>query len=200
MNLLENAILDTDGNQDTFNWRGGVGTVIAEGFFGGGDLTLEAQWNGGEWHTLDTFAASADAAYDTLVATTIGDGTYDDTTYPILLGEGAIDQGVTLLFTSATEFGATSDVAGVVLTDGVTTEDYAPLDPDGKPYFTIDKDGWTGTWADTDDLDFNTTAEVGGGEIASFTLVAGFKLRGGLSGATTPNVTLKAIHPVHSKT
>jgi len=92
------------------------------------------------------------------VATTADDGDYDDTTYPILADNiGTINQTITITFTGATTFTAVSNVSGVSLSGGSTGVDYAPSNPDvTKPYFTLDKDGWTGTWANGDTLVFST--------------------------------------------
>jgi hypothetical protein len=99
-----------------------------------------------------------EVAYDNLVAGTAGTGDYDDTTYPLIMDAiGTIDQTITITFTDASNFTVASDVAGVSLAGGSTAADYAPSNPDvTKPYFTIDKDGWTGTWANGDTLVFDT--------------------------------------------
>ncbi len=96
--------------------------------------------------------------YDNLVVITAGDGTYDDTTYPLIMDAiGTINQEITITFTGASSFTVTSNVSGVTLPGGSISADYAPSNPDvSKPYFTIDKDGWTGTWANGDTLIFET--------------------------------------------
>jgi hypothetical protein len=98
------------------------------------------------------------AAYNSLVATTPGDGAYDDTACPIVIDNiGTINQTVTITFTDATNFTVASNIAGVTLEDGVITSDYGPINPEtSKPYFTIEKEGWTGTWANGDTLVFET--------------------------------------------
>lgn len=100
-----------------------------------------------------------EAGFDSFVDTTTGDGTYDDSTYPPLLDNiGTIAQTITILFTGATTFTATSNVDGVTLTGGSTGTDYAPSNPDvSKPYFTLEAAGFSGTWADGDTIVFNTT-------------------------------------------
>lgn len=98
------------------------------------------------------------ASVESVSASTFGDGDYNDDDYPILPDNiGSIDQEITLLFSSATEFTATSSVPGVTLPPGTTDSEYAPENSDvSRPYFTIDKDGWTGTWTSTDTLTFTT--------------------------------------------
>jgi len=90
--------------------------------------------------------------------TTAGDGTYNNSSYPILIDNiGSIEQTVTITFDSATTFTAASNVAGVSLTGGNTTTDYTPSNDDvSKPYFSLELDGWTGTWASGDTLVFTT--------------------------------------------
>lgn len=100
------------------------------------------------------------SSVDSVVSSTAGDGDYDDTTYPVLPDNiGTIDQEVTLTFTDSTNFTAASNVPGVSLLNGSISSDYAPQNPNAsnKPYFTLDKDGWTGTWALGDTLTITTT-------------------------------------------
>jgi hypothetical protein len=99
-----------------------------------------------------------EASYDNFVDTTAGDGTYDDSTYPPLLDNiGTINQTITITFTGASTFTAASNVAGVTLAGGDTSTDYSPSNPDvSKPYFTLDKDGFAGTWASGDEIVFDT--------------------------------------------
>lgn len=99
-----------------------------------------------------------EGSYDSFVDTTAGDGTYDDSTYPVLLDNiGTINQTVTITFTGATTFTAASNVAGVTLTGGSIGVDYQPSNGDvTKPYFTLETAGWAGTWASGDTVVFNT--------------------------------------------
>jgi len=99
-----------------------------------------------------------EGSYDSFVDTTAGDGTYDDSTYPVLLDNiGTIEQTVTITFTGATTFTAASNVAGVTLSGGGTTVDYSPDNSDvSKPYFTLEKDGFSDTWASGDTIVFHT--------------------------------------------
>lgn len=97
------------------------------------------------------------ADYDNLLATTVGNGDYDDTSYPVELDSiGTVEQTITLSFTSATNFNVTSDVLGSMGT-GNTSSDLQPTNTDfAKPYFILRSDGFTGTWASGDTLVFQT--------------------------------------------
>lgn len=139
--------------ENSYSYSGNVATVtleagqmFANNYTGGDDSTYVA---------VCLYAAEVVASYDDLVVTTAGDGDYDDTTYPILAhNDGAIEDVITLTFTAATTFTAAGVNAGD-LGSGATTGDFSPTNPDtGQPYFTIDQDGWTGTWAAADTLVF----------------------------------------------
>ena len=97
--------------------------------------------------------------YSSFVDDTAGTGVYDDSAYPPLMDNiSTIDQTVTITFTDSTNFTATSNVAGVTLTGGSTAVDYAPSNPTfSKPYFTLEKDGFSGTWANGDTIVFHTS-------------------------------------------
>jgi len=97
-------------------------------------------------------------SFDNFVEAVAGDGTYDESTYPVLLDNiGTIDQTVTLTFTDATNFTAASNVSGVTLSGGSTGADYLPSNPDvSKPYFTLESAGFAGTWASGDTIVFDT--------------------------------------------
>jgi len=85
-------------------------------------------------------------------------GTYDDTTYPILLDStGTVEDTWTVTFSDATNFSVEGTITGSVGTGDINT-DFSPDNPDfsGHPYFTINKDGWGGTWAANDTLTFKT--------------------------------------------
>jgi hypothetical protein len=95
------------------------------------------------------------ASFDSYVETSAS-GTYDETTYPIVVPNVCEEETWTLLFTSATAFTITGTLLGQVGT-GTTSVDAAPTNPNnGQPYFTLDKDGWGGTWAIGDTLVFQT--------------------------------------------
>jgi len=99
-------------------------------------------------------------SYDTFVVTTAGDGDYDDTTYPILPDHiGGVEGDWKLTFDSATTFDVELDIgAGFTsVGSGNTSADLTITNTDyTKPYFFLDADGWTGTWANLDTLTFTT--------------------------------------------
>lgn len=107
---------------------------------------------------FSVFEPSSDivASVDTVVDTTAGDGTFDDTTYPIVADNiGAEDDAITLTFTDATNFNAAGTRLGS-LGSGTTGGDFSPSNADfTKPYFTVPYLGWTDTWASGDTLTFN---------------------------------------------
>lgn len=84
-------------------------------------------------------------------------GTYDETTYPVAgTNRGTIEQTWTLTFTSATAFTVSGDVIGSVGSGTISTN-FAPTNtPAGAAYFTLDKNGFGGTWAAGNTLVFTT--------------------------------------------
>jgi len=88
---------------------------------------------------------------------TSASGTYDETTYPpTLYNDGTEEDSWTITFTGATTFTCSGANAGSVGSGDITT-DFSPTNPDtGQPYFTIDKNGWGGTWASGDTVEFDT--------------------------------------------
>jgi len=122
-----------------------------------------------------TFNISGDLGYnfdtDTIVSTVVdmGDietssdswtetspaGTYDETTYPLVLyNVGSVTDSWTLTFSDATNFSVTGASTGS-LGAGDTSTDFQPSN--GSSYYLkIDKDGWGGTWAVGDTITFNT--------------------------------------------
>lgn len=139
--------------ENSFSYSGNVATV---------QLETGAQFANNYTADESTYVAAClnqatvVASYDSLVATTAGDGDYDDTSYPIaVFNDGTIEDTITITFTGATSFTASGVNAGS-LGSGATTGDFSPTNADtGQPYFTIDKDGWTGTWASADTLVFD---------------------------------------------
>lgn len=89
---------------------------------------------------------------------TSGSGTFDESLYPVICDNiGTIRQTWTLTFLDATNFTVTGDTVGSV-SSGVITGDYSPNNPTfSKPYFTIELDGWAGTWANGDTVVFTTS-------------------------------------------
>ena len=84
-------------------------------------------------------------------------GTYDEVGYPLILhNDGAERDSWTITFTSPTAFTCSGAKEGSV-GSGVITSDFSPTNPNtGQPYFTIDKNGWGGTWAIGETISFIT--------------------------------------------
>lgn len=103
--------------------------------------------------TFDNFVVT-----DDVVAANPPD--YDDGSYPVILDNiASIYQSVTLTFTDATNFTATSNVSGVTLGSGTTGGDFAPPNADwsNKPYFILEVGGFSGVWAAGDTIEFDTS-------------------------------------------
>lgn len=73
-------------------------------------------------------------------------GSYDHGTYPVLGDSiGSIQQNWTVTFTSSSQFNIVGDTVGSLGTFN-TTSDAAPNNPGfSKPYFVINRFGWSGT-------------------------------------------------------
>jgi len=84
-------------------------------------------------------------------------GTYDEGTYPVAgTNRGTIEQVWTITFTSATAFNVSGDTLGA-MGSGTISANFAPSNTGaGAAYFTLDKNGWGGTWAPGDTLVFET--------------------------------------------
>ena len=92
-------------------------------------------------------------------AETSSAGTYDEATYPLALdNRGTVTDSFTIIFSDATNFGC-SGVAEGSLGNGIITSHFAPINPNtGQPYFTLNKDGWGGSWVNGDTVTFKTVA------------------------------------------
>jgi hypothetical protein len=90
-------------------------------------------------------------------------GTYDEVTYPLVLSNlGTVTDSFTITFTNATNFGCVGVKEGS-LGSGTTGVDFAPINPNtGQPYFTLDKDGWGGSWVLGDVVTFKTVSAGSG--------------------------------------
>lgn len=114
------------------------------------------------YETTNTFASGVlevgdiEAASDSW-AETSASGTYDESTYQaILTNLGTVEDTFTIAFTSATTFTCSGAAEGSLGT-GSTSADFVPINANtGLPYFTIDKDGWGGTWANGDTVVLDT--------------------------------------------
>lgn len=84
-------------------------------------------------------------------------GTFDDTTYPPILDNiGTIEDTFTFTFSNATQFTCVSARYGS-LGAGSILSDFSPNNPRcSRPYFTIELEFWTGTWANGDTLTLPT--------------------------------------------
>ncbi|OIN87871.1 MAG: hypothetical protein AUJ12_00440 [Alphaproteobacteria bacterium CG1_02_46_17] len=84
-------------------------------------------------------------------------GTYDETSYPLTMyNDGTVYETWTLTFSSASAFSVAGAYYGSV-GSGNTSSDFSPNNIDmGQPYFTINSNGWGGTWTSGDTIVFNT--------------------------------------------
>lgn len=125
------------GDQLSNNYTVLGGTVVASCIYG--DIT-----------SLKAYA-------DPVTETTAGDGTFDDTTYPIVGDNvGAIEDTLTIDFDlgDAINFTCYSAYFGGAVGVGNVNGDFQPINPDlSLPMCTIPSDGWTGTWQANDTLE-----------------------------------------------
>ncbi len=71
--------------------------------------------------------------------------------------KGAIEQAWTLNFSSTTSFTLTGNTLGLLAAVGVTSADFAPLNPaSGTPYFTLKSLAWNGSFQAGDTVTFET--------------------------------------------
>jgi len=95
-------------------------------------------------------------SFDGFVVTSSA-GAYDDSGSPVAVDSIAgIEDTITLTFTSATAFTAVGANAGA-LGSGTLGSDFSPNNADfGEPYFTLLSAGFSGTFAASDTIVFNT--------------------------------------------
>lgn len=88
-------------------------------------------------------------------------GTYDDTTYPLTMyAKGTVSDTWTLTFDDASNFQVVGASTGSV-GSGDISNDFTP--PNGESYyFSLDKDGWGGTWAAAEYVTWTTTQAAKG--------------------------------------
>lgn len=93
-----------------------------------------------------------------VVASTVGNGDYDNVTQPIVVPNvGGVYDDWTLTFTSSTAFTCTGTREGAQ-GSGSTLADFSPNNPaTGTPFFTVKSAGFSGTWQAGDTLTFRTT-------------------------------------------
>lgn len=94
----------------------------------------------------------------TTAVVTSSAGTFDDTTYAIVLDNmGTVDQDWTLYFTDATHFRLDGDEFGSSVATSDTSSDFAPNNSvKSRPYFIIDADAFGGTFQAGDTITFTT--------------------------------------------
>ena len=82
-------------------------------------------------------------------------GTYDETTYPVILYNiGTVSDDWTLTFSDSSNFSVSGSITGSV-GSGNTGSDFQPAHG-ASYYFKIASAGWGGTWADGDTVEFTT--------------------------------------------
>jgi len=86
-----------------------------------------------------------------------GAGTYDETAYPVVCDNiSTIEQTWTLTFSDAGNYTISGDTVGAVGA-GTILADFSPLNPAfSKPYFTLEFEGFGGTWAAGNTIVFQT--------------------------------------------
>jgi hypothetical protein len=149
---------DGSGNEewlavDTVTWNGSEATLTFDG------VTTTNGYLAANTRVESIVEAGTIQTALTAWTITSVSGTYDDTTYPVLLSNLAtIADSWTLTFTDATNFTCTGAVTGAVTGGSIGGGDYAPDNSDftGNPYFDIKDAGWGGTWANGDTITFTT--------------------------------------------
>lgn len=139
-------------HENCFSYSGNVCTVGLDAF-PANEYATSNSYAGGCVEQASILATSDDWTE------TSASGTYNEAVYPVICDNiGSVEDTFTITFTSATTFSCTGTNEGSLGT-GAVGSDFAPLNPEnGKPYFTIDKDGWGGTWATSDTVTFATHA------------------------------------------
>lgn len=100
---------------------------------------------------LDSIVAASSAWSETSAV-----GTYDESTYPVVMyNPGAVSDNWTLTFSSATVFSVAGALTGSLGAGNISTN-FMPANGSSY-YFKIDKSGWGGTWASGDTITFTTT-------------------------------------------
>jgi len=123
-----------------------VSGTLANGYTGGTSYVSSVYYPGSDLvATVDNWAETS------------ASGTYNESTYPVTLDHiGTAEQTWTLTFTDATNFTVAGDVIGSV-GSGTIGADFAPTNSAvSKPYFTLQSEGWGGTWAAGNTIVFQT--------------------------------------------
>lgn len=95
---------------------------------------------------------------DDLVGAPAG-ATYNDVNYPVAVeNDSAIDERWAVVFSAPTVVAVIGETVGQIFSGSITS-DIAPTNPvSGKPYFTIDADGWGSGWPAQSVFRFNTVS------------------------------------------
>jgi len=156
--ISDQATLGGAGNEEfhtinTVTYVSNVATITIVGTLANAFTTA------GGTHVASVLSVSDIVSSGDTFAVTSTAGTYDDTTYPLLADNiGAVEETVTLTFTSATAFDAVGSISGA-MGSGAIGGDFSPNNADfTKPYFTLSTAGWGGTWATSDTLVFEVRA------------------------------------------
>lgn len=160
--ISDKPSVDAAGNEEYF-------TISSISVYAGDivSLTLSAAL-ANSYATTDTYISSViepgtiQATVTPVIATVTGatPGTYDDTTFPLLLNSiGGIEQNWTITFSDATNYILTSDDPALALSvAGTISGNLVPVNADyTKPYFTLDWNGFGGIFVAGDTLTFTTT-------------------------------------------
>lgn len=125
-----------------------IAGTLAYSYTGNGDI--------GSARIMSVYEPATVATSYTTPQLTTTSGTFDDTTYPILLDNiGTTDEDITIEFTDATNFTVSGNSLGTIGTGNTSTE-FAPLHPTfSKPRLTIPAGVWGGTWAAGETITFS---------------------------------------------
>lgn len=141
--------------ENCFKYVGNVVTVYLEDQVANAYTTAKS-YGAGCLYIAEVTPASSDWAEVSIA------GTYDESGYPLILfNDGTEQDSWTIIFTNdAGAFSCSGANEGSVGT-GSTGSDFSPINPNtGQPYFTIDKDGWGGTWLTGNTITFTTDPSV----------------------------------------
>ncbi len=126
---------------------GKVGTAVTVTLAGGDQLQNSYTTAAGTMGSSVYEPGDIEGSFDSWVETSTA-GTYDEAGSPVEPDNlGAIEDTITLTFTSTTSYTAVATGAGS-LGSGNISSDFAPVNADySKPYFVLRAAGWGGTWA-----------------------------------------------------
>ena len=136
------------------SWNGNTATIVTTS---GARSTYPASENTLVSGVVDLgdLVASTSSWAETSVS-----GTYDESTYPVVVNNvGTVSDDWTLTFTGATTFTVSGANTGSV-GSGSTAADFQPVNANvgtGDYYFEIDASGWGSVWAIGDTVTFTTT-------------------------------------------